>query len=277
MRRVLLIPVALLSLALIFALPGSSFAQRPSHGGGGGGGQAAPRGGSGGGGGGGGTAVPRGGGSSGGSSGGSAVSAPSSGGYHGSPSSSGTTARPRSSGGSGESAPVYARPRSGQPTVGQAVPRGSVPPANNIYLTPGYGYYGYDPYLFGGYWGGYGLGYMGFYDPFWWGYGYGYPYGGYDPYGGYGYGYGGGEYADRYQTGGVRLKVKPKDAEVYADGYYMGTVDQFNGVFQHLDLEAGPHRVELRLKGYEPLVFEVRIQPGKTITYQGELQKLPEQ
>ncbi len=157
-----------------------------------------------------------------------------------------------------------------------------MPPANNYY--PGYPYYGYGYGYYGyPYWGGYGLGYMGYYDPLWWGFSYGYPYyGGYDPYGGSGYGYygyGGSAYtpSERYETGSVRLKVKPKEAEVYADGYYMGTVDQFDGTWQHLELEAGPHRVELRLKGYQPLVFEVRIQPGKTITYQGELEKLPQQ
>jgi hypothetical protein len=71
------------------------------------------------------------------------------------------------------------------------------------------------------------------------------------------------------------LKVKPKEAEVFVDGYFAGIVDDFDGVFQRLHIETGPHRIELRADGYEPLNFEVNIQPGRTLTYKGELKKLP--
>lgn len=178
--------------------------------------------------------------------------------------------------------PRGARPNPGHPITGQAVPRGSGP-----YHNPGpyYYYYPYNPYYFYGY-GAFGLGYL-YYDPFWWGYGgYGYP--GYYGYGypGYGYGYGYGDYYgyggySGYESGqaphargGLKLKIKPSDAEVYVDGYYMGLVDDFDGVFQHLDLEVGNHRVEIRAKGYQTLTFEVRIEPRDTITYRGELQPL---
>jgi hypothetical protein len=46
-------------------------------------------------------------------------------------------------------------------------------------------------------------------------------------------------------------------------------------VFQRLHIETGPHRIELRANGYEPLSFEVNIQPDRTLTYKGELKKLP--
>ena len=45
--------------------------------------------------------------------------------------------------------------------------------------------------------------------------------------------------------------------------------------FQQLQLESGPHRIEVRADGYEPLSFEVRILPGRTITYKADLKKLP--
>ena len=75
--------------------------------------------------------------------------------------------------------------------------------------------------------------------------------------------------------GSVRLKVKPRDASVFVDGYFAGQVDDFDGVFQRLILDSGPHRIEVSLEGYEPLSFEVRVPPDRTITYEGELRRLP--
>jgi hypothetical protein len=71
---------------------------------------------------------------------------------------------------------------------------------------------------------------------------------------------------------GVRLNIPQRDAQVYVDGYYAGIVDDFDGVFQHLDLTAGPHRIEVRAPGYEPLTVDVNVEPGRTITYQGDMQ-----
>ena len=121
---------------------------------------------------------------------------------------------------------------------------------------PGWYYpWGYGGFGFGGYYGGY-------YDP-WWDGG-----GAYD--GGYGYGS-----SDDY-LGSLKLKIKPRDASVYVDGYYAGHVDDFDGLFQSLKIESGPHRIEVRLDGYEPLMFEIRLLPDRSVTYSGELKKLPE-
>ncbi|HEX2343926.1 MAG TPA: PEGA domain-containing protein [Vicinamibacterales bacterium] len=251
-----------------------------------------------------GVAVPRGSGDSGGSSGssvtssggGSSSSAPSSGGgavaghgrdrastrsaperRHGPSSSSNGSARSRvPSSGSGSEpnaigpadreAPQYARPRGDRPAVSSAVPRSTVPggPVYPVYpIYPGYGYGIYYP----GYWG-FGAFY---YDP-WFGGGYGYPYGGYYG-GGYGGGYSGSAYYGDY--GKLRLKVKPREAQVYVDGYFSGVVDQFDGVFQRLTLQAGGHRVEIRADGFQTLSFEVMIAPNETVTYSGELKPAP--
>jgi len=80
--------------------------------------------------------------------------------------------------------------------------------------------------------------YSPFYDPFFYDpwYGYQYPY----PMRPYGYGY------RRYEPeASVRLEVKPKEAEVYVDGYYAGIVDDFDGTFQRLRVEPGEHEIEL--------------------------------
>jgi hypothetical protein len=238
------------------------------------------RGGSGGG---GGQAVPRGGGSSGGSSGGrssggstgggSRAGADSGSGGDRGGSTSGGSARTRdgsgTSGGSartrdgsgtsdgstadGTGTPTYSRPRDGRPATGTAVERRRGD--GSTVIVGGGGYYGGGLYPWG--WGGLGLGgYYGFYDPWGW----------YDP-------YPPAIYAGRDYDGALKIKVKPRDAEVYVDGYFAGEVDDYDGAFQKLRLDAGPHRIELRLDGYEPLSFEVRILPDRTITYKGEMKK----
>jgi hypothetical protein len=286
------------TFALAFALSGISLAaaqDRTSNGNTTG--SAAPRGGDSGGGG----AVSRGGdsggssgsSSSGGSSGGS-VSAPSGWSSHEAPRRAdeprsrsgqavsrggGNTAA--SAGGDGEqrrAVPAHSRPRDGRTLTGTAVERGSVPPpagggGNGIIYYPYY----YNPWS---YWGpgyGYGLGYL-FYDP-WYGSGYGWgnPYGGYGGYG-YGGGYGGGSggYAvsrEYRESGNLRLKIDPKQAQVYVDGYYVGVVDSFDGAFQKLGLDSGDHKIELKAEGFEPLQFDVLITPGETVTYKGEMKR----
>jgi len=182
--------------------------------------------------------------------------------------------------------PTYSRPRGDHPVTGEAVPR---PPGSygsgNTYIVPYYPYgyypYGYYPY-YGGYWGsgyGYGLGYM--YDPFWspFGYGgsgYGGSYGYGSPYdsGYYVGGSSGGYDRTTRDTGSLRLKIKPREAQVYVDGYLVGDIDSFDGAFQKLGIESGGHRVELKADGYEPLQFDVLITPGETVTYKGEMKPI---
>jgi hypothetical protein len=70
--------------------------------------------------------------------------------------------------------------------------------------------------------------------------------------------------------GGLRITGAPRDAQVFADGYYVGIVNDFDGVFQHMNLEAGPHRIEIAGYGFEPITFDVIIQPGRTITFRAD-------
>jgi hypothetical protein len=120
---------------------------------------------------------------------------------------------------------------------------------------------------------GHGFGFRGFYGPFWQGFGWA-PYG----YGYWGPGYYGFHNRDYgyYDAGGLKLKIQgpdPKRAEVYANGAYVGTVDDFNGFFQQLTLRPGPYSIDVRAQGYQPLTFKVRIQPDKTITYHAQMQR----
>jgi hypothetical protein len=93
--------------------------------------------------------------------------------------------------------------------------------------------------------------------------------------GGYPYGYTPRGYYDPIPGrayGGLRITDAPRDAHVFADGYYVGIVNDFDGVFQHLNLEAGPHHIEVRLPGYddEAVAFDVIIQPGRTVTFRAD-------
>ena len=191
--------------------------------------------------------------------------------------STGSTASREVASGSGSetgrrAVPAYSRPRDGRPTTGVAVDRG-LAPTHPITGIPGDIYYIYRPYYYPyGFWGsayGFGLGYL-YYDPFWYGGGgYGYP--------GYGYGgsYSSGGYSQTYHdTGNLRLKIKPREAQVYVDGYFVGVVDSFDGSFQRLSLDGGTHKVEIKADGYEPLQLDVVITPGETVTYKGDLTRI---
>ncbi len=157
-------------------------------------------------------------------------------------------------------AQTRAVPRGGSAVVGRAVPRPAPAPRSGpVVVAPRIGGFGFAPYrpyyrssFSFGFYAGYPFGY--------------YPY----PYAGYGY-YG---YSPAYVVpvptvayGSLRIQGAPSDAQVFADGYYVGIVDDFNGVTQHLNLPAGPHHIEIRVSGPAPIEFDVRMEPGQTITY----------
>jgi hypothetical protein len=173
------------------------------------------------------------------------------------------------------------RDRGDNPAVGRAAPRESSPPPGRtpgpasrggfegrnrgVFVAPrvynNYYYYPRRYYPYG--YGAFGLGYF-YYDPYTW-----YPpsyYPGY--YGSYSSGYYDPFF---YDVGELRLIVSPRDADVYVDGYFAGRVDDYDGIFQALKLEAGAHHIQIVAQGYAPLNFDVRIEPNRKITYRGTL------
>lgn len=197
-------------------------------------------------------AVPRGGGDGGGSRGGGSSAHPgvqSSGG--GSSSGSGYSGGSSSGSSSGGSySPSTAERRHPRAGTGRGSSGG----------YPGYpGYPGYYPPYYPG-WGGY--------YSYWW------PYASYGWYGGYwgspwGYGYGGygGTVYHRVEgeAGAVRVLVEPSEARVYVDGYYAGTVDDFDGLFQRLNVSPGRHEIAIKLEGYRTHRFKVYVPPDGTV------------
>jgi hypothetical protein len=110
-------------------------------------------------------------------------------------------------------------------------------------------------------------GYYPYANPYWFGdpwYGYAYPWRPYGPYGGY---YG-------LPEASVRLEVTPRDAEVYVDGYYAGTVDDFDGAFQRLHVEPGEHEIEVYREGFRALRQKVYLTPDNTFRIRQALQPL---
>jgi hypothetical protein len=77
-----------------------------------------------------------------------------------------------------------------------------------------------------------------------------------------------------YPDSSVRIKVKPKDASVYVDGYYAGKVEDYDGAFQRLHVPAGQHEIVVYLDGFRSLHEKLYLTPNKTTTVEGDLEKL---
>lgn len=73
----------------------------------------------------------------------------------------------------------------------------------------------------------------------------------------------------------VRVNATPKDAGVYVDGFYAGTVHDFNDWFQGLPLPPGGHEIVLFYEGYRTVRDRVYLAPGTTFKLRHTLERLP--
>lgn len=154
-----------------------------------------------------------------------------------------------------------------RPASGQAVPRHpNTGPSHRGYYRPYY----YRPYYYRPYY--YPYYYPYFSASFYWGsYGW-FPY---YPYGFYPYGYYGGFYTPWYDDlGALRIEVKPRDAQVYVDGYFAGLVDDFDGISQRLRAKPGEHQIDLYMPGYQTVSEKLLFRPGATIKMKTTMQPL---
>ena len=69
----------------------------------------------------------------------------------------------------------------------------------------------------------------------------------------------------------MRLRVSPRNTEVFVDGYYAGIVDDFDGIFQRLRLEPGAHDLKLYLPGYRTFTQQILLQPDRTFSVRHEM------
>jgi len=72
----------------------------------------------------------------------------------------------------------------------------------------------------------------------------------------------------------MRLQVKPRETKVFVDGYFAGIVDDFDGTFQRLHVDAGQHSVQLFLPGHRLYTQDLYLQPGNTFTVRHTMEPL---
>jgi hypothetical protein len=60
---------------------------------------------------------------------------------------------------------------------------------------------------------------------------------------------------------------------VYVDGYYAGTVDDFDGLFQRLNLSPGRHEIALKLEGFKTHRMRVYVAPDSTVKLSYDMEK----
>ncbi len=145
---------------------------------------------------------------------------------------------------------------------------------------PGYGYghggyrHGYYPgnYYRGAYWGGYGF--YPWYVSTWWWWG--------SPYWGWGWNwwppqsyvvaedaaYG------RVRFAAVKTDVSPEESEVWLDGQYVGTADDFDGYPDYLYLKPGKYHLEFKVVGYEPVSVDLEVTRGELTAIDQKLKRL---
>jgi hypothetical protein len=71
--------------------------------------------------------------------------------------------------------------------------------------------------------------------------------------------------------GGLFLDVQPLHAQIFIDGYYVGTPVDLDTARRGLILEAGPHSIEITAPGFQPVSFNVRIAPNESVAYRHAL------
>lgn len=113
----------------------------------------------------------------------------------------------------------------------------------------------------GGYYGGAFSPY--YYDPFFSGW-YGYQYGPYPPYARYGY----------QPATDLRIQVTPREAEVYLDGYLVGNVDDFDGIFQRLRVPYGEHTVSIYREGFHTITERMLFRPYESYNLKQPMEPL---
>ena len=75
--------------------------------------------------------------------------------------------------------------------------------------------------------------------------------------------------------GRLVLDIAPAHAQIFADGYYVGTSADFSLERGGGILEAGPHRLDVSAAGFEPISVDLRVTSGQVVTYRATLKALP--
>jgi hypothetical protein len=186
----------------------------------------------------------------------------------------------------------------GRPYYGSPYYRGAYP----YYSRGYYPYYRAYPYYYPGFSIGFGFGFPFGYSSFYYGYPYSspypynypysYPYAYPYPSSSYAYPAASSAYPPRDTTypgtssssprsgvtvttvGRVTLEITPGTAEVYADGDFVGVVDDFSASTPGLTLPPGRHHIEVRAPGYATMIMDTDVVAGQVVPYRGSLRSL---
>jgi hypothetical protein len=72
----------------------------------------------------------------------------------------------------------------------------------------------------------------------------------------------------------IDTDISPEEAQVYLDGRYIGTADDFDGNPDYLYLQPGRYRIEFRLEGFQTLTRQIEARPGMKLDFTDKLRKI---
>jgi hypothetical protein len=74
--------------------------------------------------------------------------------------------------------------------------------------------------------------------------------------------------------GSVRIQDAPRDAQVFADGRFVGVAESFDGTRNQLNLVPGVHQIGIRRAGYQTVTADVTVEQGQTVVYRAPMHPL---
>ena len=74
--------------------------------------------------------------------------------------------------------------------------------------------------------------------------------------------------------GTLVLDVQPAAAQVFIDGFYVGSADDLAGRRGGAFLDPGAHAIEIASTGYEAVSFNVNIRPNESVVYRQDLKSI---
>lgn len=89
------------------------------------------------------------------------------------------------------------------------------------------------------------------------------------------YGYYGGATIDPSRYARVDTDVNPDEAELWLDGKFVGTADDFDGFPDFLYLKPGKYHLEFKLPGHEGYSVDLDLQRGEMVNLNRKLKRLP--
>ncbi len=70
------------------------------------------------------------------------------------------------------------------------------------------------------------------------------------------------------------VNIKPKDADIFLDGVYVGKADDFDGSPKFLIVKPGTHTITAKREGYKTYTVRVSINPGEQINLNKHLEPI---